>query len=220
MEFFQDINKLGSLLTQMFSGSLVTLEIWALTLLFALPLGLLICQMRLSKNKIFRGISKAYIFYFRGTPLMLQLLFMFFGVPLLLHIKFDRTFAAVLAFLLNYAAYFAEIYRGGIQSIPKGQYEAAHVLGLSGKVTFTRIILPQVIKRILPPMGNEIITLVKDTALVYAIAISELLMEAKIVVMRESSIIPFVVAAIFYLIMTGFLTKLFSILERKFAYYR
>ncbi len=220
MEFFQDFNKLGSLLTQMFSGSLVTLEIWALTLLFALPLGLLICQMRLSKNIVLRGISKAYIFYFRGTPLMLQLLFMFFGVPLLLHIKFDRTFAAVLAFLLNYAAYFAEIYRGGIQSIPKGQYEAAHVLGLSGKVTFTKIILPQVVKRILPPMGNEIITLVKDTALVYAIAINELLMEAKIVVMRESTIIPFVVAAIFYLIMTGLLTKLLSVLERKFAYYR
>lgn len=220
MEFFQDIDKLGSLLTQMLGGSLITLEIWAMTLLFALPLGLLICQMRLSKSKILGVISRAYIFYFRGTPLMLQLLFMFFGVPLLLGIKMDRTFAAILAFILNYAAYFSEIYRGGIQSIPKGQYEAAHVLGLSSKITFTKVILPQVVKRILPPMGNEIITLVKDTALVYAIAISELLMEAKIVVMRESTIIPFVVAAIFYLIMTGLLTKLLSGLERKFAYYR
>lgn len=220
MEFFQDINKLGSLLTQMFSGSLVTLEIWALTLLFALPLGLLICQMRLSKSKLLSGISKVYIFYFRGTPLMLQLLFMYFGAPLLLGISMDRTFAAILAFILNYAAYFSEIYRGGIQSIPKGQYEAAHVLGLSSKVTFTKIILPQVAKRILPPMGNEIITLVKDTALVYSLAINELLMEAKIVVMRESTIVPFFVAAVFYLIMTGLLTKLFNVTERKFAYYR
>ncbi len=220
MEFFQDFSKLGSLLSQMLGGSLVTLEIWALTLVFALPLGLLICMMRLSKSRILSGLSKAYIFYFRGTPLMLQLLFMFFGVPLVLGLKIDRMFAAVLAFLLNYAAYFSEIYRGGIQSIPKGQYEAAHVLGLSGKVTFTKIILPQVVKRILPPMGNEIITLVKDTALVYAIAINELLMEAKIVVMRESTIVPFVAAAVFYLIMTGLLTKLLNVVERKFAYYR
>ena len=220
MYYFQDAGKLGSLLQQMFGGTLITLEIWGFTLLFALPLGLLICQMRLSKSKIFGGISKAYIFYFRGTPLMLQLLFMFFGVPLVLGIPMDRKFAAILAFILNYAAYFSEIYRGGIQSIPKGQYEAAHVLGLSGKVTFTKVILPQVVKRILPPMGNEIITLVKDTALVYAIAINELLMEAKIAVMRESNIIPFVVAAIFYLIMTGLLTKLLTRVERKFAYYK
>ncbi len=220
MEYFQDLSKLGSLLEQMLGGTLITLEVWAFTLLFALPLGLLICQMRLSKNRVLGGISKAYIFYFRGTPLMLQLLFMYFGVPLLLGIKLDRVFAAILAFILNYAAYFSEIYRGGIQSIPKGQYEAAHVLGLSGKVTFAKIILPQVIKRILPPMGNEVITLVKDTALIYALAINELLMEAKIAVMRESTIIPFVVAAIFYLVMTGLLTRLLSVTERKFSYYR
>lgn len=221
MEYFTDIGKLGSLLTQLLGGTIITLEVWAFTLLFSLPLGLLICQMRLSKSAPLRGISKAYIFYFRGTPLMLQILFMFFGIPLLLGIKFeDRTLAAILAFILNYAAYFAEIYRGGIQSIPKGQYEAAHVLGLSGKVTFFKVILPQVAKRIVPPMGNEVITLVKDTALVYAIAMSDLLKEAKVAVNRDNSVIPFVVAAVFYLIMTGGLTKLLNTIERKLAYYR
>lgn len=220
MEYFQDMNKLGSLLSEMLGGMLVNIEVWVFTLIFALPLGLLICQMRLSKNKVFVGISKLYIFYFRGTPLMLQLLFMFFGVPLIIGFTFSRELAAILAFILNYAAYFAEIYRGGIQSIPKGQYEAAHVLGLSNRVTFTKIILPQVIKRILPPMGNETITLVKDTALVYAIAMSDLLKEAKIAVLREVSIMPFVIAAVFFLVMTGLLTKLLSYIERKFAYYR
>ncbi len=220
MEYFQDLDKLGGLLREMLGGSLVTLEIWGFTLLFALPLGLLVCQMRLSKNKVLMGISKLYIFYFRGTPLMLQLLFMFFGVPLIIGAPLGREFAAILAFILNYAAYFAEIYRGGIQSIPKGQYEAAHVLGLSNRVTFTKIILPQVAKRILPPMGNEIITLVKDTALVYAIAINDLLREAKIAALRDVSIMPFVVSVVFYLVLTGLLTKLLNVIERKFAYYR
>jgi len=220
MEYFQDLNMLGSLLSEMLGGTLVNIEVWAFTLIFALPLGLLICQMRLSKNKVLIGISKIYIFYFRGTPLMLQLLFMFFGVPLIIGFTFSRELAAILAFILNYAAYFAEIYRGGIQSIPKGQYEAAHVLGLSNRVTFTKIILPQVVKRILPPMGNETITLVKDTALVYAIAMSDLLKEAKIAVLREVSIMPFIIAAVFFLVMTGLLTKLLAHIERKFAYYR
>ncbi len=220
MEYFQEPGKLASLLGQMMNGSLVTLEVWFFTLLVALPLGMLICQMRISKSKVLNGISKVYILYFRGTPLLLQLLFMFFGMPIVFGFTFDRTFAAIFAFVLNYAAYFAEIYRGGIQSIPKGQYEAAHVLGLSNRVTFTKVILPQVVKRILPPMGNEVITLVKDTALVYAIAISDLLKEAKIAVVRDNTIIPFVIAAIFYLIMNGVLTKALTMIERKFAYYR
>ncbi len=231
MEYFQEPGKLLSLLTQMLSGTLVTLEVWFFTLLFALPLGMLICQMRMSKRKAPRSLAKAYILYFRGTPLMLQVLFMFFGVPILIRtilgwlqldtaFTMDRTFAAILAFILNYAAYFAEIYRGGIQSIPRGQYEAAHVLDLSSRTTFTKVILPQVAKRILPPMGNECITLVKDTALVYAIAITDLLSEAKIAMLRDGTILPFVVAAIFYLVMNGMLTKLLSFAERRFAYYR
>lgn len=219
MIYFEQIDKLWSLLREMLKGTLTTLNLWGFTLLFALPLGLLFCLMYLSKNKLLRGISKGYIFLFRGTPLLLQVIFIFFGMPLL-GLKIDRIPAAIVAFSLNYAAYFAEIYRGGMQSIPKGQYEAASVLGLSGRVTFFKVILPQVIKRILPPMGNEIITLVKDTALVYAISGNDLMKEAKVAMLRDFSFIPLVIAAIFYLIMTGGLTSLFRRVERRFDYYK
>ena len=219
MIYFEQIDKLWSLLREMLKGTLTTLNLWGFTLLFALPLGLLFCLMYLSKNKLLRGISKGYIFLFRGTPLLLQVIFIFFGMPLL-GLKIDRIPAAIVAFSLNYAAYFAEIYRGGMQSIPKGQYEAASVLGLSGRVTFFKVILPQVIKRILPPMGNEIITLVKDTALVYAISGNDLMKEAKVAMLRDFSFIPLVIAAIFYLIMTGGLTSLFRRIERRFDYYK
>ncbi len=219
MIYFEEIDKLWSLLREMLKGTLTTLNLWGFTLLFALPLGLLFCLMYLSKNKLLRGISKGYIFLFRGTPLLLQVIFIFFGMPLL-GLKIDRIPAAIVAFSLNYAAYFAEIYRGGMQSIPKGQYEAASVLGLSGRVTFFKVILPQVIKRILPPMGNEIITLVKDTALVYAISGNDLMKEAKVAMLRDFSFIPLVIAAIFYLIMTGGLTSLFRRIERRFDYYK
>lgn len=231
MKYFTEPDRLMGLLSEMLSGTLVTLEIWVLTLLFALPLGLLICQMRMSKNGFARGVAKVYIFYFRGSPLMLQVVFMFFGVPMIVKsilslfdpaatFTLDRTFAAILAFILNYAAYFAEIYRGGIQSIPRGQYEAAHVLGLSNKVTFFKIILPQVAKRIIPPIGNEVITLVKDTALVYVIALQDLLFKAKAAMNRDFSVMPFIIAVVFYLIMTGVLTHLLTRVERKFAYYK
>ncbi len=219
MTYFEEIDKLWSLLRELLKGTLTTLNLWGFTLLFALPLGLLFCLMYLSKNKLLRGISKGYIFFFRGTPLLLQVIFIFFGMPLL-GLKIDRIPAAIVAFSLNYAAYFAEIYRGGMQSIPKGQYEAAHVLGLSTRVTFSKVILPQVIKRILPPMGNEIITLVKDTALVYAISGNDLMKEAKIAMLRDFSFVPLIIAAVFYLIMTGGLTSLFRRVERRFDYYR
>ncbi len=219
MKYFEDIGRLWSLLREMLGGSLITIQVWGFTLLFALPLGLLFCLMYLSRNKLLRGFSKGYIFLFRGTPLLLQVVLVFFGLPLI-GIKFERLTAAIVAFSLNYAAYFAEIYRGGLQSISRGQYEAAHVLGLSSRVTFFKVILPQVAKRILPPMGNEIITLVKDTALVYAIALSDLLREAKIAMLRDFSFMPLVIAAIFYLIMTGGLTSLFRRVERRFDYYR
>lgn len=219
MIYFEQIDRLWSLLGEMLKGTLTTLNVWGFTLLFALPLGLLFCLMYLSKNKVLRGISKGYIFFFRGTPLLLQVIFIFFGLPLL-GLKMDRVPAAIVAFSLNYAAYFAEIYRGGMQSIPRGQYEAANVLGLSGRITFFKVILPQVIKRILPPMGNEIITLVKDTALVYAISANDLMKEAKIAMLRDFSFIPLVIAAIFYLIMTGGLTSLFRRIERRFDYYK
>jgi polar amino acid transport system permease protein len=219
MIYFEEIGKLWSLLREMLGGTLVTVEIWAFTLLFSLPLGLLFCLAYLSDNRLLRGFSKGYIFFFRGTPLLLQVILIFFGMPLL-GLKIDRIPAAIVAFALNYAAYFAEIYRGGMQSIPRGQYEAAHVLGLSGKVTFFKVILPQVIKRVLPPMGNEIITLVKDTALVYAIAANDLMKEAKVAMLRDFSFIPLIIAAIFYLVMTGSLTSLFRRVERRFDYYK
>lgn len=219
MKYFEDIDKLWSLLREMLGGTLITIEVWGFTLLFALPLGLLFCLMYLSKNKLLRGVSKGYIFLFRGTPLLLQVVLVFFGLPLI-GLKFERLTAAIVAFSLNYAAYFAEIYRGGLQSISRGQYEAAHVLGLSNRVTFFKVILPQVAKRILPPMGNEIITLVKDTALVYAIALSDLLREAKIAMLRDFSFMPLIIAAIFYLVMTGGLTSLFRHVEKRFSYYK
>jgi polar amino acid transport system permease protein len=219
MKYFEDIDKLWSLLREMLGGTLITINVWGFTLLFALPLGLLFCLMYLSKNKLLRGVSKGYIFLFRGTPLLLQVVLVFFGLPLI-GLKFERLTAAIVAFSLNYAAYFAEIYRGGLQSISRGQYEAAHVLGLSNRVTFFKVILPQVAKRILPPMGNEIITLVKDTALVYAIALSDLLREAKIAMLRDFSFMPLIIAAIFYLVMTGGLTSLFRHVEKRFSYYK
>ena len=220
MIYFEEIGRLWSLLGEMLKGTLTTIEVWGFTLLVSLPLGLLFCLMYLSRNIVLRGIAKGYIFFFRGTPLMLQVILIFFGMPLLgLPIK-DRVFAAIIAFTLNYAAYFAEIYRGGMQSIPKGQYEAANVLGLSSNVTFFKVILPQVAKRILPPMGNEVINLVKDTALVYAISANDLMLEAKIAMLRDFSFIPLVIAAIFYLIMTGGLTSLFRRIERRFDYYK
>ena len=221
MRYFESWDTFWPLLREMLGGSLVTLEIWAMTLLCALPLGLLLCLLGISKFRPLRTLTTWYIFLFRGTPLLLQVMVVFFGIPLLFPgFTLPRMTAAIIAFILNYTAYFAEIYRGGIQSIPRGQYEAAHVLGLSNRVTFTKIILPQVAKRILPPMGNEIITLVKDTALVYVIAINELLREAKIAMLRDFSFMPMIIAAVFYLVMTGGLTKLFSYFERKLSYYR
>lgn len=219
MSYFQNTDKLWGVLREMLEGTLITAEVWVFTLLFALPLGLVLCMMYLSKNKLLSGISQGYIIFFRGTPLLLQVVFIFLGFPLM-GIKLGRMTAAILAFVLNYSAYFAEIYRGGMLSIPKGQYEAADVLGLSKRVTFSKIVLPQVIKRVLPPMGNEVITLVKDTALVYAIGINDLLKEAKIAMLRDVSFIPLVIAALFYLVMTGGLTKLFKRIERKLEYYK
>lgn len=159
------------LLTEMLQGTLMTLRIFFSTLVFALPLGLLVSLGRMSKIKIINWPVRLFILIMRGTPLMLQLLFVFYGLKPLFGIQLDRVIAAQVAFALNYAAYFAEIYRGGIESIPDGQYEAAKVLGFNKKQTFFRIILPQVVKRIIPPMGNEFITLVKDTSLAQVIAV-------------------------------------------------
>lgn len=208
------------LLTEMLQGTLMTLRIFFSTLVFALPLGLLVSLGRMSKIKIINWPVRLFILIMRGTPLMLQLLFVFYGLKPLFGIQLDRVIAAQVAFALNYAAYFAEIYRGGIESIPDGQYEAAKVLGFNKKQTFFRIILPQVVKRIIPPMGNEFITLVKDTSLAQVIAVVELLKVTNNWVSSAVSMIPFVIAAVFYLVMNGVVTRCFTIAEKRLSYYR
>ena len=208
------------LLTEMLQGTLMTLRIFFSTLVFALPLGLLVSLGRMSKIKILNWPVRLFILIMRGTPLMLQLLFVFYGLKPLFGIQLDRVIAAQVAFALNYAAYFAEIYRGGIESIPDGQYEAAKVLGFNKKQTFFRIILPQVVKRIIPPMGNEFITLVKDTSLAQVIAVVELLKVTNNWVSSAVSMVPFVIAAVFYLVMNGVVTRCFTIAEKRLSYYR
>lgn len=195
----------------------VTLGLFALTLLFSIPLGLIISLGAISRFKPLAWFVKFYIWLLRGTPLLLQLLFVYFGLPLLFGLNIDNFAAAVIAFVLNYAAYFAEIFRAGIQSIDKGQFEAAKALGLSSGQTMWRVVIPQTISRILPPVGNESITLVKDTSLVSIIALSDIMHQTRTIVMREASVAAFVVAAVFYLVMTFVLTKLFDYLEKRFS---
>ncbi len=199
----------------MLEGTRVTLEIFFITLLLALPIGLLASLGRLSKFRPLSLFMEFYIWIMRGTPLMLQLLFVYFALPMI-GVMLPDIAAALLAFTLNYAAYFAEIFRSGIQSIPKGQYEAAKTLGMTYPMTMRRIILPQVIRIVLPPVSNETINLVKDTSLIYILAMNDLLRVARTIVQREFDMTPFVVAAVFYLAMTFVLTWLFKKLE---AYY-
>lgn len=211
------------LIQQLGSGMLVTLEIFTLTLLFSLPLGLLIVFGRMSRNAILRNIIKVYISIMRGTPLMLQLLIVYFGPYFLFGISLSteyRFIAVIIGFSLNYAAYFAEIYRGGIESMPAGQYEAANVLGYTKRQTFVRIILPQVIKKVLPPVTNEVITLVKDTSLAYSIAVAEMFTLAKQIAAAETTMIPFVAAGIFYYIFNFIVAYGMERLEKKLSYYR
>ena len=199
----------------MLEGTEITLEIFFVTLILSLPIGMLAALGRLSSLKIISRIVEFYIWIMRGTPLMLQLLFVYFALPTI-GIRLPDIAAALLAFTLNYAAYFAEIFRAGIQAVPKGQYEAAKTLGMSYPQTMRRIILPQVIRIVLPPVSNETINLVKDTSLVYILAMNDLLRVARTIVQREFDMTPFLFAAIFYLAMTFVLTWGFKKLE---AYY-
>lgn len=210
-----------SLLEQLLKGTGTTLEVFGLTLLFSIPLGLLVAFARMSSNPILRIPTKLYILVMRGTPLMLQIMFVYFAPSYVFEsINLDRFAAAIIAFSLNYAAYFAEIFRGGIASIDKDQYEAATVLGYTKVQTFFKIILPQVIKRILPATSNEVITLVKDTVLVQVIGVSELFRAAQNSSSRNFSTVPLIVAGVFYLIMNALVTKVFHIIEDKLNYYR
>ena len=201
------------------SGMFATIEIFIVTLCLSIPLGLVVALGRLSTVKIINRVIQFYILIMRGTPLLLQLVFVFFGLPYV-GITLDRKTAALLALTLNYAAYFAEIFRGGIDSIDQGQYEAAMVLGFSKYRTIQRIILPQVFKVVLPSVGNEVITLVKDTSLVYVVGLGELLRAGKIAANRDASLLPLVAVGMVYLILISILTEVFKGRERKYSYYR
>ena len=210
------------MLSMLGQGFGVTLQIFFLTLVGSLPLGVVVALARMSRVKPIAWIMKFYISVMRGTPLMLQMFFIYFapyyifGIPLSMESKFSAT---SVAFIINYAAYFAEIYRSGIQSIPRGQYEAAEVLGYSRLQTFMKIVLPQVIKRILPAMGNEIITLVKDTSLAFAIGVAEMFSTAKALVASQVSMLPFVFAAVFYWVFNFVVEVVLGRVEKKMGYY-
>ncbi len=208
------------LLLTMAKGSLTSLSIFFFTLLFSLPLGFPVAAARMSKNKVVSGVANLFMLITRGTPLILQIIFVYFAPYYLFKLSYDRYTAVIVAFSINYAAYFAEIYRGGIESIPKGQYEASKVLGFTKMQTFFRIILPQVFKRILPMLGNEVNTLVKDTALAQVIGVAELFRIAQNAASREFSTMPIFVAGIFYFIMNWFFSTVFMRLEKKLDYYK
>jgi polar amino acid transport system permease protein len=207
------------ILAPMLDGTVVTLQMFFITIILSLPLGLLLAIGRISRYPAVRAAVGTYIWLMRGTPLMLQLLFIYFGLPFVPYIgvRLPDFPAAVIAFVLNYAAYFAEIFRAGIQSIDRGQYEGAKALGMTYLQTMRRIVLPQVIKRVLPPVSNETITLVKDTSLIYVLAMNDLLRTARTIVQRDFSTTPFIVAAVFYLVMTLVLTWVFERLEKRYA---
>ena len=210
-----------SIIGPLAQGSTITLKLFFITLLLAVPLGLALALVRISRFRTASTLVNGYIWLMRGTPLMLQMLFIYFALPFVpvIGIKLPDFPAAVVAFALNYAAYFAEIFRAGIQAVDRGQYEAAKALGMSYPQTMRRIVLPQMVKRILPPMSNETITLVKDTSLIYVLALNDLLRAARSIVQRDFTITQFVVAAVFYLLMTLVLTWLFQRLERRYAVY-
>ena len=206
---------------QLLGGFKYTLLIFFITLVAAIPLGLPIALGSMSRFKPLRWLSRAFVWVIRGTPLMLQIMVVFYVPGLVFGTPFrSRIIAVIIAFIINYAAYFSEIYRGGIESIPVGQYEAGQVLGLTKTQTFFKVVLFQVVKRIMAPMSNEVITLGKDTSLANVIAVGELIMSAQNIVKVYAIIWPLFYTAIFYLIFCGVLTLLFNALEKKLNYYR
>lgn len=208
------------MLILMLEGTLTSIRIFFLTLIFSLPLGFVVAKGRMGRNWLLRSIVNLYIQIMRGTPLILQLIFVYFAPFYVFGVSYDRFTAVIIAYVVNYSAYFAEIYRSGLQSIEKGQYEASRVLGFSKAHTFFFIVLPQVIKRILPSLANEVITLVKDTALAQTIGVAELFRVAQNASAREFSTVPIFVAGIFYFVMNFIVSKVFDLFEKKLSYYR
>ena len=210
----------------LFGGFLQTIKLFLLTLLFSLPLGLLICFGSMSNVRMIKVPVRFVIWVIRGTPLMLQLLVMYYGPGIILGVNIwgsgdtGRFVAALVAFVINYSCYFSEIYRGGIQSIPVGQYEAGEVLGMTRSQIFFKIVLLQVIKRIVPPVSNEIITLVKDTSLARVIAVYEIIWEGQSFINSAGIIWPLFYTGVFYLLFSGLLTLLFGRIEKRLSYFR
>ncbi len=211
------------MLVQLAEGMVITTQIFAVTLLVSLPLGLLVAFGRMSKNPVLRTVVKFYISIMRGTPLMLQLMVVYFGPYYLFGLRMGsgyRLWATFIGFSINYAAYFAEIYRSGIQSMPVGQYEAAQILGYGKGQTFFKIILPQVIKRILPSVTNEVITLVKDTSLAFTLSVAEMFSTAKALAAAQTNMIPLVAAGIFYYVFNLLVAFIMERVEKGLDYYR
>lgn len=213
----------ATMLEQLAGGMGKSIQIFALTLLFSLPLGMVIAFGRMSKNRLLSFLVRAFISVMRGTPLMLQLLVVYFGPFFLFGMDIGGNYryqAIIIGFSVNYAAYFAEIYRSGIASMPRGQYEAAQLLGYSKAQTFVTIILPQVIKRILPTVTNEVITLVKDTSLAFTLSYMEMFSITKQIATANSTFVPFVVAGVFYFVFNLFVEIVMHHMEKRLEYYR
>lgn len=215
-----DLNYFIKLMKILLDGTKVSLRIFAITLIFAIPLGILVSALSISKNKIISKIIKLYILLMRGTPLLLQIICIYFAPYYLFKFSYNRFIAVIIAFTLNYTAYFGEIFRGGIESIPKGQWEVAFTLGFTKIKTLFIVILPQAIKRILPSISNEVITLVRDTSLAQVIGVTELFAFAQKQANYKFSIIPLLVAGLIYLLISVILTYIFNYTERKLEYYR
>ena len=212
-----------TMIQKLAEGMVVSIEIFTVTLIFSLLLGLFVAFGRMSKFAPLRWLVKGYISVMRGTPLILQLMFIYFGPYYILGISLSVSYkmtAVLIGFVINYAAYFAEIYRAGIESMPKGQYEAAKVLGYTKVQTFVKIIFPQVVKRILPPVTNEVITLVKDTSIAFVLGVAEMFTNAKAVASAEASVVPYIAAAVFYYVFNFVVAFVMERMEKKLNYYR
>lgn len=219
-KFFTDPQRLWRLIQLLAEGAGVTLQVFVLTLAMSIPLGMLVALGRMNRRALVRGPVSFYIYIMRSTPLMLQIMFIYFLLPSVLPFRVDRFWAVITAFVINYAAYFAEIFRSGIEGIPRGQHEAAKVLGYTRAQTFFRVVLPQVMKRVLLPVTNEVITLIKDTALASTVAVVDLMTVAKKQVSSSSSIEPYLVAILFYLVLNGLAEQACRYIGRRMDYYR
>lgn len=207
------------ILPSLFQGAGLTLQLFFWTLIGSLPLGIIVSLGLTSKIKPLKWVLEMYVWLMRGTPLLLQLIFVFYGLPII-GIVFQRYDAALVAFILNYAAYFAEIFRGGLQSISQGQYEGARVLRLSYWQTVRKIVIPQVVKIVIPSIGNEVINLIKDSSLVYVIGLGDLLRAGNVATSRDVTLVPLLLVGLIYLLMVGACTVILRWVEKRYSYYK